>query len=221
MNSLNRETNFFMKISKILLLPMVVIAIVLILPVYTNSYTNEELVTYITDVHHIGGNEYKLTNENAENIKEYLIENPVTDEQAEQIKSLIEQAKQKVNNKEDLANLTDGEKTEIVSLLQQSGNIAGLNVSVNTSNNVITVNDEKEVLLNGSYMKSGNGGIVVEANSKNNSKNVKTKSYELAYNGGSKSFVYTGSNYNLIFISFFIFIVVTVSTIVVVKKYVK
>ena len=199
-----------MKLSKISLIVVLAIISVLALTVSVNAYTSAELADYITGTHLINGNQYKLTDGNAASVKDYLAKNPVTDAQAAQIKSLLDQAKAKANSYSELSQMSDGQIAEIISLLQQAGNVAGLTVTVNTEADTITVTKGNTVLLNGPYVNNGNGGVTVKFG----------QGESAPSNGGAKTFVYTGADYS-VFAGIALLAVVAVSTICVRKVYAK
>lgn len=208
-----------MRLSKMIFMVVIALLAIAILTVSTNAFSSADLANYITGIHVISGSQYKLSDAQAANVKAYLDSNPVTDAQAEQIKTLLEQAKSKVSGDVELSQMTDSEKTDIISLLQQAGNVAGLTVTVNTEANTITVSDGRTALLSGSYVNAGNGGLTVKFGGGDGS-TATTGSAATASNGGAQTFVYTGAN-NTVFAVIALLAVVAVSTIVVKKVYAK
>ena len=213
-----------MKLSRKSFIVLLAILTVLVLSVSVSAYTSADLANYITGTHLISGNQYKLADAQAANVKAYLQSNPVTDAQAEQIKSLLEQAKSKVSGDIVLSQMTSAEKAEIISLLQQAGAIAGLTVSVDSDANTITVSDGRTVLLSGSYVNAGNGGLTVKfgpvGGSASGAATGSASTTATASNGGAKTFVYTGAN-NSVFAVIALLAVVAVSTVFVKKVYAK
>lgn len=215
-----------MKLSRITLVVAIAFVAILALTNSVSAYTSAELSNYITGTHLINGSQYKLTDAQAANVKAYLDSNPVTDAQAAQIKAKLDEAKSKANATTDLSQMSDANKAEIVSLLQDAGAIAGVTVSVNTQNNTLTVSDGNTVLLNGSYATAGNGGLTVKfgnAGGTTSGAAAATGSSAgttTASNGGASTFVYTGAN-NSIFAVIAVLAVVAVSTVSVKKVYAK
>lgn len=203
-----------MNLKRISLILLVAFIIVATLTISTSAFSNEDLATYITTPHMISGSQYKLTDANAVAAKEYLMKNPVTDEQAAQIKSLLDQALAKVNGRKTLKEITPAEKVQIISLLQQAGNVAGFTVTVDTNANTVTVSKNGTVIINGFYVDDGNGGVTIKY--ANNGGSTTTS----AANGGSNKFVYTGAN-NSVFVVIALLAVVAVSTVFVKKSYAK
>ncbi|MBR3697218.1 MAG: hypothetical protein IKM97_02990 [Clostridia bacterium] len=203
-----------MNLKRISFIIMVAIIIVSSLTISTSAFSNEDLATYLTSPHMISGSQYKLTDANAVATKEYLMKNPVTDAQAAQIKGLLDQALSKVNERKTLKEITPAEKIQIISLLQQAGNVAGFTVTVDTSANTVTVSKSGTVIISGFYVDDGNGGVTIKY-ANNGESATRT-----AANGGSKTFVYTGAN-NSIFVIIALLAVVAVSTLYVKKAYAK
>ena len=200
-----------MKLSKMPLIVILVIVLISALIVSANAYTSTELSDYITGTHTICGIQYRLTDSNAANVKDYLSKNPVTDDQAVQIKSILDTAKAKANSYTDLTQISDAQIAELISILQQAGNVAGLTVNVNTEANIITVTKGNTVLLNGRYVDNGNGGVTIRVGGSGTTN---------PSNGGAKTFVYTGADYS-VFAGIALLAVVAVSIIYVRKVYAK
>lgn len=207
-----------MKLSRISLVIAVALLAIVALTVSANAFSNEDLATYLTTTHMISGTQYKLTDANAVQVKDYLMQHPVTDAQAAQIKSLLDQALSKVAGDDALSKLTQAEKDEIISLIQQAGNIAGVTVTFNTAADTVTVSANGTVIISGSYVNDGNGGVTVKYT--NNGGSSAGAAAGTAANGGSKTFVYTGAN-NSVFAVIALLAVVAVSTVLVKKAYAK
>ena len=205
-----------MKLSKITSIVVLAIVSILALTISANAYTSAELSEYVTGAHLIGGYQYKLTDGNSATVKDYLSKNPVTDAQAAQIKSILDQAKAKANGYTDLSQISDAQIAELIAILQQAGAVAGLTVNVNTQANIITVSKNGTVLLNGPYVDNGNGGVTVKFGQGESA----PSGANTPANGGSKTFVYTGSDYS-VFAGIALVAVVAVSTIYVRKVYAK
>lgn len=207
-----------MKLSRISLIIAVALVAIVALTVSANAFSNEDLATYLTTTHMISGTQYKLTDANAVQVKDYLTNHPVTDAQAAQIKSLLDQALAKVAGDDALSKLTTAEKEEVISLIQQAGNIAGVTVTFNTEANTVTVSANGTAILSGSYVNDGNGGITVKY--VNNGGSTGAAGAAAPANGGAKAFVYTGAN-NSVFAVIALLAVVAVSTVLVKKAYAK
>lgn len=209
-----------MKLSRISLVIAVALLAIVALTVSANAFSNEDLATYLTTTHMISGTQYKLTDANAVQVKDYLTQHPVTDAQAAQIKSLLEQALAKVSGDNALSQLTQAEKDQIISLVQQAGNIAGVTVTFNTAANTVTVSGSGAVILSGSYVNDGNGGVTVKYTNGGSGSSSAGAAAGTAANGGSRAFVYTGAN-NSVFAVIALLAVVAVSTVLVKKAYAK
>ena len=207
-----------MKLSRISLVIAVALLAIVALTVSANAFSNEDLATYLTTTHMISGTQYKLTDANAVQVKDYLTQHPVTDAQAAQIKSLLDQALAKVAGDNALSQLTQAEKDQIISLVQQAGNIAGVTVTFDTAANTVTVSAAGTVIMSGSYVNDGNGGITVKYT--NGGSGSAGAAAGTAANGGSRAFVYTGANGSVLAV-IALLAVVAVSTVLVKKAYAK
>ena len=93
--------------------------------------------------------------------------------------------------------------------------IGGYITAVNTTNNTITVSNGSTVLLSGSYVNGGNGGLTVKFGS-SDTVGSSGGTASAPANGGAKTFVYTGADYS-VFAGIALLAVVAVSTIYVRK----
>lgn len=208
-----------MRTSKLLSILIVAIIAIAALATSVSAYTSAELSDYVTGTHTISGSQFQLRAAEKQEVKDYLANNPLTDEQATQIKSLLDQAKNKISatGASNLNQISKETKAQVVTLLKQAGNIAGLTVSVNSDAQTVTISNGTTVLLNGSYAMEGNAGITVR---------TYTNPASVGGNSGATSgstisgYVYTGSN-NTVFIVVAVLAVVAVSTIVIKKVYAK
>lgn len=207
-----------MKLSRISLVIAIALVAIMALSVSANAFSNADLADYITTTHMIGGTQYKLTDANAVAAKDYILNHPLTDAEATQVRDLLEQAKALVNGSDSLANMSTAQKSEVVSLLKQAGSVAGLTVTVNTNNNTITVSDGTSVVMSGSYTEAGNAGLTVKYD--NNGQPVTGGAAGVASNGGANTFVYTGAN-GSVFAVIALLAVVAVSTVLVKRAYAK
>jgi len=208
-----------MKLSRIFLILTIAILAIMSLTVAANAYTSAELADYITGVQLVGTNQYKLNDASSAQVKAYLAAHPVTDATAAQIKSLLDQAKGIANGKTDISQFSQAEKSQILSLFQQAGNLAGVTVSVNTATNTITVTDGQTVLINGQFVGDGNGGLTIKFGPVGGS-SASTGSAAAAKTSSAKKFVYTGAN-STVFAVIALVAVVAVSTVLVKKVYAK
>lgn len=209
-----------MKLSKILVIVAIAIVAIVALSVSASAYTKEDLATYITSPQKIGDKTYKLTDADAVAAKEYIMTHEISDAQAAQVKSLVEQAVSKAGSVSSLDQLSNATKTEITNLLQQAGDVVGVTVNVNTNSNTVSVVDSNgTAIVSGSYSTSGNGGLTV-SNSGSGSTTGSAAAATTASNGGAKTFVYTGAN-GSVFAVIALLAVVAVSTVLVKKAYAK
>lgn len=210
-----------MKLSKLLLILIVAIIAVSALATSVSAYTSADLAKYITGSHTISGSQFKLKDAEKKQVEDYLAQNPVTDEQATQIKSLLDQAKNAISSTggSNLNQISKATKTKVVSLLKQAGDVAGVKVSVNTEAKTVTITDGNTVILSGSYSLEGNGGITVRTYT-NPASTGNSGSGAAAGSSSINKFVYTGSN-NTVFAVIAVLAVVAVSTVLVKKTYAK
>ena len=202
-----------MKITKLSVMALVIITLIT-MATSVSAYTSAELENYITGTHTISGSQFELKAAEKQEVKDYLASNPLTDAQATQIKSLLDEAKNKISatGASNLNQIAKSTKAEVVALLKEAGNVAGLTVSVDTSAKTITVSKAGTVIVSGSYAMEGNGGVTVR---------TYTNPASVTKGGSTISgFVYTGSN-NTVLAIVAVLAVVAVSTIVVRKVYAK
>ena len=205
-----------MRTSKLLSVLIIAIIAIAALSTPVSAYTSAELSDYITGTHTISGSQFELRAAEKQEVKDYLANNPLTDAQATQIKSLLDEAKNKISatGASNLNQVPKETKAAAVALLKQAGNIAGVTVTVNTQAKTVTISANGTVILSGSYAMEGNAGITVRTYT--NPASVGNN------NSGStiSGFVYTGRN-NTVFALVAVLAVVAVSTILVKKVYAK
>lgn len=201
-----------MKLSKVLLIAVIAI---MALATSVSAYTSSDLANYITGSHTISGSQFELGAAQKQEVKNYLANNPLTDAEAAEVKSLLDQAKNEINatGASNLNQVSKETKSKAVSLLKQAGNVAGVTVSVNTENQTVTLSKAGTVILSGAYSLEGNGGLTVRTY-------TNPASTGSASGSTINSFVYTG-NSNAVFAVVAVLAVVAVSTILVKKAYAK
>lgn len=132
------------KLCKILSV-IAVIAIVIVVAISVQAYTNNDVIDYITRAHEINGRTLQLTTANALRLKLYFEENPVTDDQADAIIAKLDEAKNKLEasgaSTATEVKAIPGLETEVVTLIQEAGAIAGLDIEVDTVNEIVTIKD--------------------------------------------------------------------------------
>lgn len=151
-----------MKVSKLLIMSALVLAVVVCLATSTYAFSNSDLTKYLTGSHVINGSTYELNDSAKAQVKSYLEKNPVTDEQAAQIKANLEKAKSLVvAGAQSLNQMNSEKKSEIVSYVKAAGNIAGVEVSINTETQVINIVANGKTILSGTYALDGTNGLTV------------------------------------------------------------
>lgn len=123
-----------------------VIMVVIIASISVQAYTNNDVIDYITASHEINGRTLQLTTANALRLKLYFEDNPVTDDQADAIIAKLNEAKSKLEAS-GASTATEvkaiaGLETEVVTLIQEAGDIAGLDIQVNTVTEIVTIKDK-------------------------------------------------------------------------------
>lgn len=208
-----------MKISKLSLMLVIAIIAISALATSVSAYTSADLANYITGSHSISGSQFELQASEKQQVKDYLANNPLSDAQATEIKNLLDQAKNTISatGSSNLNQIPDSTKAQVVSLIKQAGNVAGLTVSVDTNAKTVTISSANAVILSGSYNIEGNGGITVRTYTNPASTGNAGSG---AANSSVNTLVYTGSN-NTIFAVLAVLAVVAVSTVIVKKAYAK
>lgn len=147
-----------MKITKLTLILVVAILAVTALATTVSAYTSANLENYLLQTHVIGGSQFELRDGAKADVKAWFKKHQLTDEVAGQIHDKLEAAKAKVGTS-NLDSLSDKTKAEVVSLLQEAGNLAGVTVKVDTSAKTVTISDDGTVVLSGSYTADGANGL--------------------------------------------------------------
>ena len=183
--------------TKMLVMTCVMLAVVAIMSVNVNAFTNSELITYLTNTHTVNGTHYSLSEEQKTAITNYLNANPVDDATAESIKADIEAAEALIAStgaiwKEQLS--TDvGAK--VVSYMKSAASKAGLRLQVNTSEKTMTL---------------------VDSTGRAIAKGSMDAFYRDDNAGSGNALVYTGAN-TLVYV-LPVFAIVAVATLVVIRK---
>lgn len=209
-----------MKLSRLSLIIAVAFLAVVALTVSASAYTNEDLITYLSSPFNISGTQYKITDAQAIELKNYLQSNPVTDAQAAQIKALVDDAVSKANGYTDVSQIPADVKNTIKNDLTTAGAVAGVTVTINTVAKTVTVSTPTSgTIINGSYANNGNGGLTVNFSNPTGAA-TGSAAASTASNGGAKTFVYTGANGSVVAV-IALLAVVAVSTVLVKKAYAK
>lgn len=223
---------------------MSIVAMMILVICMSNSvqaYHNEDVISYITRAHTVNGRTLQITESVAQRLTQFLKDNPVTDAKADIIIAKLEEAKAvlSTSNSNTLEGVDNAIKAEVIKLVKEAGKEAGLNIEVDTINNIVTVKDLKgNVIVSAkSYAQyfvrdnntdnntntdntekpgnsnSTNGGTSVTVNNNNNNNNSNNNS------NGTK-LVYTGNDFSVVTKT--ILAVVAMASIgMVVKKYAK
>lgn len=154
-----------MKISKLLVMALVVLAVITV-SFSVNAFTNNELITYLTNTHTVNGTHYSLSADQVKAITDYLTANPVSDEVAAAIKGDIEAAEAKIAATGAIwkEQLDRGVGAEVIALMKSAANRAGLTFTFNTQTRVASLTDRSgKVVCTGNidafYRDSANGTV--------------------------------------------------------------
>lgn len=194
-----------------------------------NAYTNDDVIAYISKAHTANGRTVQLDQTQRENLKNYLQNNPVTEAEANDIIAKLDAAKAKIDNSgaTNLSELSESIKSEVVSLVKSAGAIAGLDVEVDTVNEIVTIKDKNGnvVVSATSYAQFNKDAAKATTNTNTGKKastqatsgSVKTQS---ATTNSGKKLVYTGNDYTSAIKMIVAIVAVAISGILV-KKYAK
>lgn len=219
--------------NKLLKIVSVLVMIVMIVSVSlsVNAYTNDNVIEYISKAHTVNGRTVQLSKTQRQSLTQYLQNNPVTESEADEIIGKLDSAKSKLDNSgaTNLSQLSDSIKAEVVSLVKSAGSIAGLNVEVDTVNEVVTIKDSNgnSVVSATSYSQFNKNpnktNSTTNADNKQDNSNTNNSATNSTVTNTKKDsvpkLVYTGRNYSVAKIIVAIVAVAIVG--IVVKKYAK
>lgn len=201
--------NKLCKIVSMIVLMMVVISV----SISVSAYTNDNVIAYITKAHTVNGRTVQLSSSQRESLKQYLQNNPVTDAEANEIITKLDTAKAKIDNSgaTNLSQLSDSVKAEVVSLVKEAGSIAGLDVQVDTTNEIVTIKDSKgNTIISATSYSQFNGDVKSSTTSGTQSSSTTT----------TTKLVYTGNDYSVVLKTIVAIVAIAIAG-VIVKKYAK
>lgn len=144
-----------MKLSKVTVALVVAILAVMFLATSASALTNLGLKDYLVGSHKVLGTDYQLSEQQKKDVSSYLENNPVSDADAEKIKAEVEAAIKEVNatKAKDLDSVPGDVKSKALSKIQAAGDIAGVNITVNSKDDTVVVTNKKT----GKVVSSVNG----------------------------------------------------------------
>jgi len=193
--------NKLMKLISMLFIMLLIIS----MSISVKAYTNDDVINYIRRAHTVNGRTMQLNKNESAKLEAYLRQNPVTNEQADEIIAKLEEARAKLESTgvNEMSKVSDSVKSEVIDLIKSAANIAGLDIQVDTVNDIVTVKSLKtgEVIISSvTYQR-------LFLNSDTNGKPVKpTKPIGSGETGQTTSpttttsgkLVYTGNDYTVI-----------------------
>lgn len=191
-----------MKVSRIIIMTLVFVAGIT-MSLSVKAFTNTELIDYLTSEQSVNGTRYVLSEDQKNAVRDYLTAHPVSDDVASSIKHYIEMAKTKIveTGATKPSQLSQYVKTEVMSLLKMSGNLAGVDVVFDLAGKTVTIVEQ----ATGKNLASGSTKAFIYADSTNNSASQT-----------SGTLVYTGAQ-SLVYI-IPVLAVVAVASLIVIKK---
>lgn len=214
--------NKLCKIVSIAALIMIVISVTMT----AHAYTNDNVIAYITKAHTVNGRTVQLSANQRQNLTQYLQNNPVTDSEADEIIAKLDEAKAKIDNSgaTNLSQLNQSIKAEVVTLVKSAGAIAGLDVQIDTANEIVTIKD-----LNGNVIISATSYSEFDGNGKGNggSESSSTKSENSSTSSdsttstASKKLVYTGKDYSVAIKTIIAIVAIAILGVILKNKYAK
>ena len=142
------------KLSKLLVMALLILAVVAV-SVNVNAYTNADLLAYVNGEYTIGDNTYSLSEKDKVALTTYLSENPVSDDVATSIRADLDaiRAKVEATGATSIDEISASVMAEVTALAQAAGQKAGLAVSINTADGILTIaTDEGKVLVSTTYV---------------------------------------------------------------------
>ena len=182
------------KLSKII--SVIVLMIVMIsMSAVVNAATNDDVISYVTMAHTINGRTFQLDKAQRQSLTQYFKENPVTNSEADEIIAKLSEAKIKLEQTgaTNASQVSESVRAEVVSLVKSAGEIAGLDVQVDISKEIVTIktlDGKKTVVKAISYTKY----LSDEKVTTNNSNSSSNKTNTSTSNKTGNKLVYTGND---------------------------
>ena len=172
------------KVSKILVMAIVVLAVITMSLNVNAATANENLTNYIKASHNVNGMLFELTNSQKNSLVNYV--KTLDEKTAETVYSDIISIEETIKNTgaKNVSEISETVKSEILEKATETAKKAGLTLTVNTKTNTFKlVKSSGEVLISGNYTT-----ILKSSGTSSSSKATATSST------GSK-LLYTGANY--------------------------
>lgn len=216
--------NKLCKIITVVALVMIVISITMT----AQAYTNDNVIAYITKAHTVNGRTVQLSAKQRQSLTQYLQNNPVTDSEADEIIAKLDEAKAKIDNSgaTNLSQLDQSIKAEVVSLVKSAGAIAGLDVQIDTVNEIVTIKDSNgNVIISASSYSEFTGKE--NGNKKGNQSNTSSStqsgnsSTSTSNSTTGKKLVYTGKDYSVVIKIIIAIVAIAILGVILKNKYAK
>lgn len=148
-----------MKLSKLTVALVVVLAIIC-LSTSVSAFSNQELINYLTGSHKVLNSDYQLDEQQKKDIRSYLKDNPVSDDEAAKIKAEVEAAKKEIDKSgaKNLDSVPADIQSKAAAKLKAAGNIAGVNIDFNSKDKTAVITDK----ATGKLVSSFNGKKAVQ-----------------------------------------------------------
>lgn len=125
------------KLSRILIMFLVVV----MFSTTVNAATTQDLVNYASKEHSVGGETFKLSNEDVVKVERYLQENPVSEADGDKVIEKAEAVKKLMNDAgvSYPGNLSSADKEKAIQLANEAAEILKVTLNFDMKNNVIEV----------------------------------------------------------------------------------
>lgn len=122
---------------------LLVVVLLLALSVKTFAMTQDELVEYVTKEHTINGTTYKAPDRYKRELENYLIDHPITDAQADEMKTKFDNLLAYINSlgKTHIKDLTKSEKQTLLDKANEITAIVNVTVKYNATDKTIEFYD--------------------------------------------------------------------------------
>ncbi len=129
------------KLQKILVL---VAVLMLVLSVKAFAMSQSELIDYISKARSVNGMSFQLSSANKVKLERFFNENPVTEAQAEQIKSKVDETVSYMESTgaTSLSTLTQTQKDTVISKANSAASVVGATISYSSTDKAVTVYDK-------------------------------------------------------------------------------
>lgn len=123
------------------LVSTIVFIMILCIATGVNAYTQQDLLNYLTKAHVVNGQTFQLSAADKVKVERFLADNPVTDEQAAQIKSKADATLNYMEkeNVTDLSKLNNTQKEKLLAMANDAADVVGVSVSYSAKDNSVSV----------------------------------------------------------------------------------